>query len=212
MTDANKADSLKELLKETVRFMTSSCRSFDDELTGEGFRLASCVRMLVNDTDKGRSLLSRLGHKGMFFYDVCPEHDPRFDLPFSGLAIVIIGGGRALKRYVPRLDDAPNVPQRKASFDEWWNKPVIVDQQKNITITRKTLILSVANTAVGPMNTQLTGQYQKIMENYAVDFEKEGIYGVAPEMVAVEFASARHVAFEILKSIEEQFPEYNIAQ
>ncbi len=208
MTDDGKTDKLEGLLKDTIQFMAGACKSFDDELTGEGFRLASCIRMLVNDTEKGRSLLSRLGLKGMFFYDICPEYNPGFDLPFSGLAIVVIGGGQSLKKYVARLDDSPHVPQKKVSFDAWWNKPVIVDQKKNISITRKALILSVANTAVGPVNIKLTGQYQRIMESYTIDYDKEGIYGVEPDMVAVEFASARHVAFEILRSIEDQFKNF----
>jgi hypothetical protein len=201
-----------ELVKNVLHFMHGSCQSFDDEILGEATRLAVCLKALVHDSIANRSLLGRLGHKNMYFYDICPDYDPSLGLPFSGLAIVIIGGGRALQRYVPRLDLSPRVVQKKASFDQWWSRPVIIDEKKKMSLARKGIILSAANTALGGVDKKLNADYEALLKDLPRSSGEEEMLGVSSDMTQVIAASVRHIAFELLLSIEEQFPDYLIKE
>lgn len=198
---------LKPFFKDLLMFMRASSVSFDNGYIGEAHRLAVCVRAIVQDTGKVPSILRQLRVQDtIYFYDNCPEYNPALNLPFSGLAIPIVGARDV--SYIPRLGRNPGVKFRKVFFDEWWNKPVIVDSSKGLGLSREGIIISVSNTYADSLDRTLHKEYNRLILENSLDWVEEGECVEKDEtMMQMEFASSRHIAFELLKSLEEQVPE-----
>jgi hypothetical protein len=196
---------LKGYLRDLVKFMKESCDAFDLGVPGEAKRLAVCIRILVHDMDQAPSLLTRLGSKDILFYDECPVYRPELGLPFSGLAVVTIGGPKP--RYTPRLGLNPRIQMKKVTFKEWWNKVVVADPEKKVTLTRATIILNVANSVGGPTESRLDAAYEKLTQAY-FNGPVADIEGGTPYDAQIEFASVRQIAFELMRSLVEQLPEF----
>lgn len=133
-------DVLKTIFNNQIQFLISSCDSFNDNFEEEAIRLATVVRVLLHDTEYSTSLLNQLNLKNIEFYDSASDYDPQNLLETLGLVAIRIGVGKPPKIIV-RLDDKP---YKKVSFDEYWNKTVIVDSQKN-KFKRKNLILNLTS-------------------------------------------------------------------
>jgi len=197
---------LKKFLKDLLRFMRDAAESYDSLFDAEAHRLAVCVRAIVQDTGWSQSILGRLCvQRTVYFYDNCPEYNPRIGLPFSGLAIPTIKGGSS--GYMPRLGQNPGVKFRKVSFDEWWHRPVIVDSWKGIDLSREDIVISVSNTYCGASDSRLNRAYNELILKNRLDWVDESA-AVPEELIGMEFAGARHIAFELIKSLEEQTPYY----
>ncbi len=196
---------LKGYLRELVRFMKDSCDAFDLGIPGEAKRLAVCIRILVHDMDQAPSLLTRLQRKDILFYDECPNYRPELELPFSGLAVVTIGGPKP--RYTPRLGCNPRIQMKKVTFKEWWNKTIIADPGRKVNLTRADVILNVANSVGGPVESKLDEAYDKLIQTYFNGPVVE-IAGGKPYDAQIEFASVRQMAFEVLKTVVEDLPEF----
>lgn len=196
---------LKEYMRQLFRFMKESAESYDMDQLGEANRIAVCIRTLVQDTRLTKSILSRLGLKDLYVYDMSLHYNPEIDLPFSGIAIVTIG--KKTNRYVPRLDGFGRIAPRKVTFDQWWDQPVIVDKGEDLSLTRGDIILGVSNTYFGGLNAKLNELYNEIYTKRPNVWDGE-VDQIGDGMVQIEFASVRHIAFELLVALEEQIPEY----
>lgn len=206
MTIPQEESELKKFLKDLLGFMKAAAESYDNLFSGEAHRLAVCVRAIVQDTEPCPSILNRLHiHRTIYFYDNCPEYDPRIGLPFSGLALPVFKGGSYT--YTPRLGLNPGVKFRKVSFDEWWHRPVIVDGGKGAAISRREIVISVSNTYHGEFDPRLNKAYNELILKNRLDWVDESA-AVPEDLVEIEFASARHIAFELITSLEEQTPYY----
>lgn len=195
-------NELTDYMRALIEFLRESAKSFDKGCDGEARRMAACIKALVYDSKQTKSVLGRLGLTGMFFYDYSPDYNPKIDLPFSGLAIVTLGG--KTMRYVPRLSQDDRIKVKTVSLKEWLEKPVIVDTSKNTRITRESIVLSVANANIGIINQELTGAYERLtLKPY-----DESIMAPIGDLIQIEYASVRHIAFELILSMEDQFPEY----
>ncbi len=195
---------LKNFLREVISFMRNSEEAFDNGLQAEAKRLAVCIRILVHDMDQNPSLLTRLGLKNLYFYDNSPDHNPKIELPFSGLAVVTIGA--KTPRYMPRFGG--RIPFKKVSFDEWWNKPVVIDQAKKVRLTRGAIALNVANALGGEADKNLNEAYNSLIQKYFNGPAVEIAGDQPPYDAQIEFVSVRQMAFELLKALGEQLPEY----
>jgi len=196
---------LKGYLRDVVKFMKDACDAYDLGVPGEAKRLAVCIRILVHDMDQAPSLLTRMGRKDIMFYDECPNYKPELGLPFSGLAVVTIGGPKP--RYTPRLGLNPRIQMKKVTFKEWWNKVAVADPEKKVSLTRAAVVLNVANSVGGPVESKLDAAYDKLIQAY-FNGPVADIAGGTPYDAQIEFASVRQIAFEILRSLVEQLPEF----
>ncbi|MBI5643493.1 MAG: hypothetical protein HY954_08475 [Deltaproteobacteria bacterium] len=194
-----------ELLQDLIHFMEASASSYDNEFLGEAQRLAICIRAIAEDTGVNLSILSRLGLKELFFYDNSPDYNPDLGLPFSGLAVVTIGGPE--HRYTPRLGKNPRIKSSKSTFDEWWNKLEIIDSENGISLSREGIILAVSNTYAPGTDPELNEEFNRIILNSPIGWVNEKA-GVSESLMSIEFASARQIAYELLLSLKEQVPEY----
>lgn len=203
-------DELALHLKEQIRFLINSSKSFDEGFEGEGKRLAVAIRVLVHDTSKSRSLLGLLKKKDMQFYDTATDFNPWNLLSSNCLTAMRLRktSNGAVAEYVPYLDMSPSKIE-KVKFEEWWNKIIIVDKHHR-QFTRKSLVLAVSNQDGGAhVDPSLDFSYAElsrlnslscylINERCSTESIKNG-----PELPSI-----RQIAHEILKSLADVFPEY----
>lgn len=205
MTDIR--SDLESRLKELIDFLTKSAASFDGGYPGEARRLATVIRIIVNDEGGAESLLSRMGVKDkLFFYDESPDYNPKIGLPMSGLAIVTIG--KTTHRYVPRLGGSPAL-QKQAPFDLWWSKKVYVDESKNIGLSRQSILQGVENSPIGSADHNLSGAFAALTGGKTPDRAVDAgeLNETDSDMISVMFASVRQITHELLISLKAQLPE-----
>lgn len=187
------------LLREVLSYMKGSCEAFDASKTGEAARLAYCIRVI---SEGQNSLLDKLNLKELKFHDGSPDYPKKLDLPFSGLAIVTIGG--KTQRYIPRLEN--NLRIQFSPFEKWWTKPVLVEEEKGVNMNREAIVQRVANTRVGVVDSKLTGAFEAIVNK--AQLPDTGAKAASPELIELMYASVRQIAFEILDTLYGQYGEH----
>lgn len=196
---------LKAYLADLIHFMESSASSYDMGYEGEAQRLSVAIKTIVEGTENSGSLLEMLGID-FYYYDNSPEYNPSLGLPFTGLALYVRKG--IWEGFIPRLGANPGVKTRKASFEEWWNKTVIVEPEMGLSLTRKDIIYSVSNTeGVLLTDPKLNQTFNELILRHPIGWVDEK-KGVQRELLQVEFASVRQMAYELLKALQEESPEY----
>lgn len=194
------------LLKDLILFIKSSSRSYDEGYFGEAHRLAVAIRSIVHGSPGTASILEEIGLTDLFFYDNCPNYRPEIHMPFSGLALA--GMAKDDPEYVPRLGQNPNVQTNKVTYEQWWNKKVIVDEEFNIVLTREGVIEAVANTfSREQVDPKLNDFYNETILKCGLGWVDEKA-ALQLSMIPIEFASVRQIAYELIKALEEQIPQY----
>lgn len=198
----NTREDAEAYLKALIHFMLESTLAFDMGFEGEAQRLAVTMRALFDGPDGSGSLFSRVG-KDIYLYDNSPDYNPELNLPYSALALYAPKKGQM--HYSPRMGRNPGVPIRKATVDEWLHKAVIIDKAAGLQVTRKEIIESVANTyGDGSVRPKLNQEFNKLILDKPVGWVNEK-KGVKRSMLQhIEFASTRHMAWEIIIALEEQ--------
>lgn len=204
-------------LKALIHFMLESTLAYDMGFEGEAQRLAVVIRVLFEGPDGSGPLLKKLEQE-LYLYDNSPEYNPSHGLAYSALALFAPIKGK--EAYAPRMGRNPGVPIRKANLDEWWNKVVVIDDAQGIKLTRKAIIEAVANTyGDSSVRPKLNQEFNKLILDKPVGWvnEKKGVK--RSTLQHIEFASTRHMAWEILLALEEQIqhlfppvPEYKPPQ
>jgi len=198
-------------LKNQIAFLTNSARSYDKGFEAEAIRLAIAIRILVHDTSESKSLLTQLNKKDILFYDTASVFDPSNLIAHIGLVMIRMKGGMGIStgEYLAGLDDIPpNKLNKKAPFNDWWNKIVIVDSDRN-QFTRKSLILNVANKDGGAhVDSTLDEEYVALSRFNSMSW-KIVVGGIeSPFKNRPELASIRQMTHEVLKTLKDEFPEY----
>ena len=204
-------------LKALIHFMLESTLAYDMGFEGEAQRLAVVIRVLFEGPDGTGPLLKKLD-KELYLYDNSPEYNPSLGLAYSALALYAPRKGQ--EAYSPRMGRNPGVPIRKATYDEWWHKVVVIDDSLGIKLTRKAIIEAVANTyGDASVRPKLNQEFNRLILDKPVGWvnEKKGVK--RSTLQHIEFASTRHMAWEILLALEEQMqhlfppvPEYKPPQ
>ena len=206
-------DELKSHLREQIEFLKRSSQAYDEGYTSEAKRLTVPIRLLLHDTQKSTSLLTLLKKKDILFYDTSLDYTPNNLTSTKGLIMTkftITETGQKSAEYIPPLDDGPPTRYRKGkiSFEKWWNKIVFVDIKGN-KLTRRSLILAVANKDGGAhVDHELDKGYADMtrFDSLGFMFIQDGNkrhFATHPEL-----ASIRQISHEVLKSLKDEFPEY----
>ena len=200
-------EELRDQLKDQIHFLIESSNAYDSGSASEAKRLAVAIRIVVHDTDSSRSLLALL-KRDIRFYDTALDYDPSNLLVVCGLLMMKMGtsGGE----YVAPLGNGS--PQRysngKIPFAQWWDKIALVDG-KGGKLTRKDLVLKVCNKDGGAhVDPKLDEPYHDFSRANSLGwkFQKNGVeqdFGGRPEL-----ASIWQIAYEVRKSLQDEFPEY----
>lgn len=197
---------LEQQLHKQILFMERSGQAYDQGFEDEAVRLAVCIRVLLHDTERVKSLLQLLGMKGKIeYWDSASEHNPSNLIAHLGLVSLrmsVKGGELASSRYMPMLDDL--LPGRGSweSFIWWWNKkPVIVDAKKN-TFTRRDLVLNLCDKDGGAHVDPSLGQpYADLSRFNSAGWIQHKGGKSFPFDNSVAHASVRQIAHEVIKTI-----------
>jgi hypothetical protein len=188
--------ALKRHLDEHIRFLRTSAELYDKGVTAEAKRLAVSVRVLVHDTQASKSLLGQLGMKGRQFVDTASERPRTVTTSYAGLVGILLGAGAP--EYVPHIDGGGS---KLVSFEQWWTAPVIIDFKQR-EITRKRLILAVANQDGGAhVDPELDDIYADLSQSNSMSRMYSSGASWQP-LVGVEHASVRQVAHEMLRTLD----------
>lgn len=191
-------DDLKTILKNQIQFLKNSCESFDNNFEDEAMRIAAVIRVMLHDTSMSKSLLRQLGLKNIQFRDSATAYDPLNLIPTHGLVGIHLGGG-APPRFSVRLGERP---YKLVSFDEWWNKIVIADEQKN-KFTRKDLILALTNKEGGShVDPLLDEDWNALTRLFSIGWKYTSAEGTLKSMEGVEKYSMRQIGFEVIESLK----------
>jgi hypothetical protein len=192
-------EALKRHVEEHIGFLKTSAELYDKGTTAEAKRLAVSIRVLVHDTQASKSLLGQLGTKGRQFVDTASERPRSVITSYAGLVGISLTVGPS--EYVPHLD---GVASKLVPFEQWWATPVIIDFKQR-EITRKRLILAVANQDGGAhVDPELDDIYADLSHSNSMSHMYSSGASWQP-LVGVEHASVRQVAHEMLRTLDSAY-------
>lgn len=190
------ADHLRDKLAEQIGFLKRSCDMYDDGHEDEAKRIAVSLRILLHNSMNSHSLLHQLDELNRNFHDSALENETGM-LTYSGLVFLHLG--TLGPRYVAMLDDVPSYETRP--FDDWWNRPILVDQNKS-EISRRSLVLTCANQDGGAhVDHSLDANYHALTRENSLGWTKGNGQQFAP-MDDPAPAAIRQIAHETLKSLD----------
>lgn len=177
--------------------MQKSCDAFDDGDEDEAARLATALRLLLDERRSQRSLMGQIG-----LLDTTPfissvlEHDPKNLVPNSGL--ILLAKIDDKWKYELILDSLER--HRALRFNDWWNETVFSDLNKN-EFTRKELVRSMADQDGGAhVDPTLGEKYACLSRQGALGHSNVAVEEGA-QMLRPELAGMRQIAHEVLKSL-----------
>ncbi len=189
-------------LAEHLHFLEVSSLAFDTGYEGEAKRLATSLRVLLHDTQKSKSLLGQLNKKDLLFLDTSIEFNPNNLLTHNGLTYAQVSANEA--KFIPFLDDKPGGNIKRTEFEKWWNKIIIVDNQRN-KIRRKDLVLHLANQDGGShVDPNLDEVYARLSRQNSLGWfvETQNSNGLQP-LGGSHLASVRQIAHEVISTIRD---------
>lgn len=191
------SEELQKKLEEHLNFLEKSAKDFDEGDYAEAQRMASSLRILLNDAGRNHALLKTLGVlDSIYFYDCAFDYNPGLLKVFHSLISV----GMLSRRYSPLYDSRGT--QKKIPFNEYWNKPIFHDKNDNI-FSRKDIIDYVANQDGGAhVDPRITKAYYELSRGNSLgwtgrDGEEEFVIDGA------EQAAIRQITHEVLKTFRE---------
>jgi len=202
----SKTDLEQELIDQ-ISLLKNSCDSYDSGLEAIGKHIALILRVLFYHHGQSRSLLEQLNLRNNRFYDSAGPIDSGNLL--SEMPLVVVRMSQEGAKYLASVQAGGSPYQPKLiKFVDWWNEPVIKDQQGR-KFSRRKLIQNVANTDGGAhVDPNLEEAYMDLSRNNSLGwtFSKGDLHEKfkgRPELACI-----RQIAHETLISLEEIAPEY----
>lgn len=180
--------------------------------------IAVRIRVLVHDTNASISLLTHLNKKNILYYDSCSPPGSisnwmgNFSITGWNTAILPHIGivGKDVKvldainfsiTYFPIFKVWPKI-RDKVDFDQWWNT-IIFDNRQGQTLTRKELILNLANKAGGAHIDKASESYNSFSHKDVMKFNMNHIIQGANNIPV--YSCVAQIGWELLHSIKEEF-------
>jgi hypothetical protein len=188
---------LEAHLAEHIGFITSSAQAYDSGQLGEAKRLAVSLRVLLHNTKSSHSLLEQLGRQSGEFYSTAIPHEPGNISSHGGLVMVALAGKATT--FVAMLDDVPYT--RWLPFSEWWQEPVFVVVDRRSVLSRRALVLAVANQDGGAhVDPTLDETYGRLSRHNSLGWTvDDGVTSMAIPLA--ERAAIRQISHEVLKTL-----------
>ena len=206
---------LLEHLKEQIYFIETSFINYESNEI-EAKRVATNIRTLVHDTSNSISLLKKLNLKNIQFIDTnAPKSSISYwKLSNAGISNGVFGNspyigivgkelfgnedGTMSIKYFP-IYKQWEIFKPKIDFETWWNTE-IYDNRNGDTLTRKGLILNVANKDGGAHIDNLKQEYKSFKKNDIIKFSINGkLQGF--DNIPV-YAAVMQIAWELVTSIK----------
>jgi hypothetical protein len=135
---------LREAFKQQVKLLTTYCRLYDEGDHSLALPTSTCLRLLIHQSGKSRSLLDQLGLRGGRFYTTAPPLNPRNLMTECNL--VVLRMSLAGAEFLPAI--GPLAFRDRLAFPEWWLAPVLKGKG-GVTMSRHDVVTAVANTDGG---------------------------------------------------------------
>lgn len=193
-------EELENHLQEQLNFLKKSAESFDEGFLEEAKRMSVVIRTLVHDTRNSTSLLKQLNKKDVLFLDTANPYNPNNIISqFCLLSLKITHSGANFSA----LLDTQEI--KKLEFSKWWNKIIIADKHGQ-TITRRELILTLANQDGGAhIDPKLDEKYANLFRFNSLDIFVNDPHGSQKPMKSSHLVSARQIAHEVLKTLIDDY-------
>lgn len=206
---------LLEHLSEQIYFLEKSIKDYDENEI-EAKRVATNIRTLVHDTSNSISLLNKLNLKSILFVDTNTSKNAFSywnlnnvemssgifnNTPYIGIVAKDIKGnndGTISIKYFPIYKQWTNfIPI--VDFETWWNTEVY-DNKNGDVLTRKSLILNIANKDGGAHIDNLKQEYKSFKKNDLIQFNINGKLQGFDNIPA--YPAVMQIAWELLQTIK----------
>lgn len=208
-------DDFKRHLYDQIHLLKKRVKEYDDGDLLEAKSMSVHLRNILHDTTKSTSALTHLNKKDIKIYDTSYGISRRNILPEDTLICHKIEVKPNKPTVVTiRAPFDKGEPSRytkgKIPFEDWWNNIIIDDkdydteeERKGHILSRKQVVLTACNQDGGAhIDKKLRTSYATAMTRNNVVPTPNGI--VVSNIIA---ATIRQIAYEVLKSLEEEFPE-----
>lgn len=196
-----------EHLKKQIRFIGKSSREYDLGDADEAANIANHICMIVHDTGMSKSILNQLDKKDIPFYDSAFARHRNDVGSYQGLVVMEMSSNPRWG-WVPLVFSGDGPDKSWKPFDEWWNA-VILDDRHGVEFSRRDIVLAVRNQDGGAhVDPELDEPYVKMekLKEFAFQFTAAG-QGIKPR-VGAGFSSVRQIGFELLITLEREFPNF----
>lgn len=153
-------------LKRQLGFLARSCQSFDAGHHDEAIRIAQCIRVLMHDTNRQKSVLTHLNAKQIVLTSSCLDIASKIRpgtraLVFNGMGRFAMGPEGA--SYFPKLGDASQ--RYDLPVEQWWTQTVFI-LDPNTFVSRKDVVLAAADKDGGAhVDAALTPMYERLVDS-----------------------------------------------
>jgi hypothetical protein len=202
---------LRSHLREQFEFIRKSCSEYDNGHTAEAKRIAAALRLMLHDTKNSHSLFSQLGLKSIGFLDTAlpiAVGDKQVILALIQTKIYVNEDLTVSGKHHPLLEHRPeNWPRaKKRLFPDWWNQTVLTDMQ-GTRFSRRMLVMAVANTDGGAhVDPEIDATYAALSRKNSIGYAV-GMNDRIKPIDKVELTCIRQIAYELIKSISDRYPE-----
>jgi len=193
-------------LDRQLRFIYRSCRSFDAGFHDEAIRIAQCIRVIMHDTKRQKSVLAYLGAKNILLTSTCFDiMSTLSDLNpltfgsrtrmFNGMGLFSMGQNGS--QYSPKLGNGMfcyDLPVEK-----WWAQIVFI-LDPHTSVSRKDVVLVAADKDGGAhVDSELTPYYERLMEGGDLGYFADE-HGSEIPISGHHYVALRQMGHELLNS------------
>ena len=218
-----------------IHLLRKRCADYDEGDFLEAKQISVILRNFLHDTNNTTSILTHLSRKNMKFYDTSLDYPVKNLAPEDGLIhykVEVNPPEPTRITFEPVLNNGSSnrYIKGKVSFKTWWNKKIIDDKNGNV-LTRRQIVLTACHEDGGAhVSNKLKGAYVNSQIPHVVPISNpDGTGGISmpisldpnahsvipeepseDETIVSDIISAniRQIAYEVLKSLEDEFPEY----
>jgi hypothetical protein len=200
---------LEQQLEEQLQLLKSLSGLYDKGDIVVAKSIATCVRVLLYNTNNSHALLFQIDKQGIKFFDtngaehemINKENGKRIG-NYSG----IVGAGVGKNKYIPYLDEPIPGHAKYVSLSEYWNRVILVDGQGN-SFTRSDIVLAVSNKDGGAhVDPSLDEKYIKLSRKNSMGF-RSGMGNDLKKFEGVELAVIRQIGHELIRTLDPDSPQ-----
>lgn len=151
----------REQLEKQLRFLKTSCDTYDTGDKDEAIRIATVLRTLFHTTKNSTSLLSHLKSQDIELLSVC-EKIPEGVKFWTNLTVMKLSPVEGWAEYHPKLHTARI--KKLVSFNQWWRYETVY-LLGSLLVSRRDLVLSAVNKDGGAhVDSKLNAEYEEVMK------------------------------------------------
>lgn len=221
-------DEVCEALAGTIDDLKKACRDFDDGHENAARAIAVAIRVLVHDTNMSTSLIKavEIASQGavvrksyLSYVNTCAKIDGRIPEPcWAFVKLQFLVRNPVKLRYLAPLGESETVKKANDSFDNWWDRQIILIDGQGQRFTRKKIVLSIANQDGGAhVAIDVSKDYYDLTRNNtlgnSISISRDGeAISASSEKSNIAFAVVRQIAHELLLTLQAAVPKQYGAQ